>query len=70
MHSIGANVSVMVYKVVNPPPRKADYLSLTTGDMMFVVDNYIRSYARINMNLNFCANMAGFCRDSHIYVTH
>ena len=50
------------YKVVNPPPRKADHLSLATGD---VVCGYIYISWAKSMNLNFCANMAGFCRDSH-----
>ena len=28
------------YKVVNPPYRKADHLSLATGDMVIGVDSY------------------------------
>ena len=51
------------YKVVNPPLRKADHLSVATGDM---VCSYSYKLGQ-KMNLNFCANMVGFCRDCHIY---
>ena len=50
---------------VNPPLRKVDHLSLAIGDMVEV--SYCMSIAYKlgqEMNLNLCANMAGFCRDS------
>ena len=62
-------MSVMVLQGHNPPLRKADHLSLAIGDMVL---GWLLSIAISwgkKMNLNFSANMAGFCRDSHILYT-
>ena len=56
------------YKAANPPLRKADNLSLAIGDIVcgWIAIEYSYKVGH-KMNINFCANMAGFCRDSHIY---
>ena len=64
VRSIDANVSVMA---VNPPLRKVDHLSLAIGDMVEV--SYCMNIAYKlgqKMNLNLCANMAGFAETVHI----
>ena len=55
------------YKAVNPPFRKADDLSLAIGEVLCarIAIEYKNYKLGQKMNLNFCANMVGFCRDSH-----
>ena len=68
VRSTGANVSVMLLQDPKSSPQKSRPFGSghrRPGVWLAIGYSYI-SWAK-KMNLNFSANMAGFCRDSHIW---